>query len=300
MQTVNPERILHRHTRPPEAMPTDPNSWLARLAPRTTLGGAVSLLLLAAVAACASGRGPSGPAGDDEPGPVPGEEEPAREDAEDAATGPATVFLFDRSSSVPDQLLVQSRELTRRRIGELPGGGPLVVRGVGGGDDDGERWTVPRGWPGAGQEDFLPDVRERVVALTETSRRGREARSDLIGALDLLGEELDDGARAGAVVYVFSDMLQVGGDLDFEGSDPGSARAWLERRAEEGELPDLGGVCVVVVGAHEDTVRQRAARSFWEAYFRAAGAVLLPENYTGRMVHLPSDPCPSVGPSRSR
>lgn len=293
LQTLNPERILRPRHLPPDAMPTYPNSRLARPAPGTSLRGALSLVLLAAVAACASGRGPSGPAGDDEPAPAP-------EDAEAAATGPATVFLYDRSSSVPDQLLVQSRELTRRRIGELPGGGPLIVRGVGGEDDDGESWTVPRGWPAVGQEDFLPDVRERVVALTETARRGREARSDLIGALDRLGEELDDRARAGAVLYVFSDMLQVGGDVDFEGSDPGSARAWLERRREEGELPDLGGVCVVVVGAHEDTVRQRAARSFWEAYFRAAGAVLLPENYTGRMVRLPSDPCPSAGPSRSR
>lgn len=193
---------------------------------------------------------------------------------------------------MPDGLLAQSRELTRRRIGSLPGGGRLLVRGVGG-DDGGrvEGWTVPAGWPSGGSDGFLADVRNEVVALTETSRERRERRSDLLDALDALADELGERGRPGTVLYLFSDMLQVGGDLDFEAADVEAARAWLRERAAEGELPDLGGVCVVVVGAHEDTVRQRAVRSFWEEYFRAAGAELLPENWTGRMVRLPTAPC---------
>lgn len=257
----------------------------------------LSALGLVALAGCASGGGPADTPGTEEPDRAPAEAGPREDEA--AATGPTTVFLYDRSTSVSDGLLAQSRELTRRRLAELAAGGRVAVRGVGGEDDeDGESWILPAGWPERGAEELLPDVRERVVGLTGTSRGQRSGRSDLLEALEDLAEEMEGLDRRGSVVYLFSDMLQVGGDLDFEAADVEAARRWLREREAEGELPDLRGVCVVVVGAHEDTVRQRAVRSFWEDYFRAAGAVLLPENYTARMVRLPADPCPTAGPAR--
>lgn len=250
------ERRRGPEARPPSSVPA---AWPAALG---------ALLLLAAVAACAGSRR-----------------------GVDRAPANTVAFLFDRSSSVDGRLLLSARELTRRRLGALTPGDRLMVWSLDGDELESRSWRVPEAGPEG--EGFLGEVRERVVAVTDTAPYERRPGTKLLRALEELAEEIEHSPETGTVVYLFSDMLQVGSGLNFEAPDSEAPRAWVSEKTAAGDLPDLRGLCVVVVGPREDTVRDRNVRAFWEAYFRAAGADLAPENYAARMSRLPESPCPS-------
>ena len=69
---------------------------------------------------------------------------------------------------------------------------------------------------------------------------------------------------------------------------------WVQDALANGMMPDLRGVCVVVVGARIDTEASQRVKDFWADYFGATGATLRDENYMHRPVSLPSEPCPGV------
>jgi hypothetical protein len=95
-------------------------------------------------------------------------------------------------------------------------------------------------------------------------------------------------------VYLFSDMLQSGREIEMEGLRRMPAEDWVETRRASARLPDLDGVCVVVIGARIDTDASQKVKSFWSEYFKATGANLYDHNYSLRPVSLPLDPCPGV------
>ena len=68
----------------------------------------------------------------------------------------------------------------------------------------------------------------------------------------------------------------------------------LEAAAASGMLPDLRGLCVVIVGARVDTESAQRVKKFWIDYFEATGATLNGENYMHRPVSVPSGPCPGI------
>lgn len=212
----------------------------------------------------------------------------------DAPPDRTVTFLYDRSSSVEPRLLLSARELTRRHLQTLRAGDRLMVWALGG-DGDPDRWStrVPVGWPDGG-EDFVDDVRDRVVDVTDTTRHDRHPGSDLVRALEAFTEEMERHPDSRHVLYIFSDMLQVGRGLNFEAPDFRAPMEWLSEAASEGGLPALKGVCVVVLGPRGGTARDRHVRAFWEAFFQAAGAELAPENYTPRLSRLPEAPCPGL------
>ena len=66
---------------------------------------------------------------------------------------------------------------------------------------------------------------------------------------------------------------------------------WVSRQKAAGTLPDLSGLCVVVVGARVDTNASQRVKQFWDEYFEATGARLEDANYMLRPVTLPEYPC---------
>ena len=68
----------------------------------------------------------------------------------------------------------------------------------------------------------------------------------------------------------------------------------MEAAAANGMLPDLRGLCVVVVGARVDTEAAQRVKKFWIDYFEQTGATLRDENYMHRPVSVPAEPCPGI------
>jgi hypothetical protein len=94
-----------------------------------------------------------------------------------------------------------------------------------------------------------------------------------------------------STLYIFSGMLQSNRAIDMEGLRKMPPAGWVQRQKQTGTLPDLTGLCVVVVGARVDTDLSQPVKKFWDEYFEATGATLLDQNYTLRPVTLPEHPC---------
>jgi hypothetical protein len=76
-------------------------------------------------------------------------------------------------------------------------------------------------------------------------------------------------------------MLNATAEVNMERAGGIPSRAWIEARRGEGRVPDLGGVCVFVVGADVETSRGLRAREFWLAYLGAAGGRVPSGGYRG-------------------
>jgi len=67
--------------------------------------------------------------------------------------------------------------------------------------------------------------------------------------------------------------------------------SWVDQESSKGTLPDLAGLCIVVIGARVDNDASQRVKNFWNEYFEATGASLIDRNYTLRPVILPEHPC---------
>lgn len=215
------------------------------------------------------------------------------------------VFVFDRSASVPDYTLSLAHQLVEERLEQLSHRDRVAAFEV----LQRSRAEAPRRWSQSVPErrgephrdstvraDFLRDANLYLAEFGDTTGRREILETDLLSTLRDVAEELRTFGGGRATVYLFSDMLQSNPRMDMEKGEIPSA-AWVRAEAAEGGIPDLGGLCVVVVGARVDTERDRAVRDFWLAYLDAAGAGLRRENYLLRPGQLPADPCPE-GPGR--
>lgn len=251
------------------------------------IAGVVAALAAAALPACGGGETSAR---------EPGAEEPPT----------LAIFVYDRSTSISDYQLGLAQKLTRARIREVSHGDRIAAlevlqRSL---EEAPERWSqaVPeRKWPdqdvardSVRLQRFLDDAAVYLESFADTA--GRES----IDGTDLLSTMHDVAAQARgypsheAQLYIFSDMLQAGPGINMEGLRRMPPAGWVEDAEAEGRLPDLTGVCVMVVGAREDTNASQRVKQFWTAYFEATGAVLHDRNWTHRPVRLPVDPCPEV------
>lgn len=252
------------------------------------------LALAALSAACGEGPPPVRASGD--AGAEPGAEgRPARTLA---------IFVYDRSTSIPDYQLAAARRLTDRRVRDLGHGDRIAAmevlqRSLA---EPPRRWSQPvpeREFPGreiasdsVSRARFLRDTRDYLRAFTDTAGRGRINGTDLLSTLHDVAAHLRASPDREAVLYVFSDMLQVNRVMNLEGLRRPPPPDWVGTSDRAGKLPDLSGLCVVVVGARIDTEAAQTVKSFWEEYFRATGAELRGENWMYRPVLLPERPCP--------
>ncbi len=214
------------------------------------------------------------------------------------------IFAFDRSSSVQDHELRHAGGLTRERLGRLEHGDRFVAlevleRSL---DEEPKRWSerVPEArYPGqrtqrdsVARARFVRDAQAYIARFSDTEERERRSGTDILSTLHLVGEELRAHPDRSATLVLFSDMLQATRTMNMEGLVRMPPADWVRSQSENGALPDLTGLCVVVVGARNDTPGSRRVADFWEEYFQETGAVLRPENYAYRPVRIPERPCP--------
>lgn len=213
------------------------------------------------------------------------------------------VFVYDRSMSISDYQLELARDLTARRIatlhhGDRIAGVQILQRSLA---EPPLRWS---------QEIPLREFKDRKILQDSVTLRrfqkdasdylrsfsepeGRESimGTDLLSTFHDVAEELRAAPGHQATMYLFSDMLQSTPEINMEGMRRMPESGWVQAAVARGVLPDLRGLCVVVVGARVDTDPAQRIKSFWEEYFEATGAQLEDRNYMLRPIQLPDQPC---------
>lgn len=219
------------------------------------------------------------------------------------STPELVVFVYDRSSSIEDHQLELARQLTNERIRKLDHGDRIAAHELLqlSLDEPPKRWseTVPqRQWQEMAlsrdstiRARFLQDAQDYLVVFTDTTGRAEIDGTDILSTMHDVAADLRAAPNRQAVLYVFSDMLQSNRVIDMEGLRRMPPASWVSQEAAKGTLPDLTGLCVVVIGARVDTDASQRVKNFWDEYFEATGATLVDRNYTLRPVSLPEHPC---------
>jgi hypothetical protein len=219
------------------------------------------------------------------------------------STPELVIFVYDRSSSIEDHQLKLARDLTNDRIRKLDHGDRIAAHELLqlSLDEPPKRWseTVPqREWTDQAMSRdsvirarFLRDAQDYLVVFTDTTARSEIDGTDILSTMHDVAADLQAAPNRQAVLYVFSDMLQSNRTIDMEGLRRMPPSSWVTDQASKGTLPNLTGLCVVVIGARVDTEASQRVKSFWDEYFGATGAKMLERNYTLRPVTLPEHPC---------
>lgn len=253
---------------------------------RSVLAATAAAILLAAAGASACGEGDGGSTSEEANGP-----------------SDLVMFVYDRSASVPDYMLEIARKLTNDRITHLEHGDRIAALEM----LQRSLSEPPRRWTQAVPEEEFPDqevysdsvrlarfqrdAMDYLRRFTDTTDRSQIRNTDIFSSMHDAASIVQAYPEMRAVVYVFSDMLQSAGSIEMSGLREMPPSDWVEDQAREGQLPDLHSACIVVVGARVDSDAGQRVMGFWEDYFEAANAVLLPSNYMLRPVRLPVRPC---------
>ena len=119
--------------------------------------------------------------------------------------------------------------------------------------------------------------------------------TNIFDALSLAQRVFATYHRDRKVLVIFSDMIEESAQYNFRRKPPDitqTARI-IKRQQAAGNLPDLNGVEVYVVGAGEGTYSNlpssqiRAVEEFWLKYFKACGADLRKERYGSALLEAP-------------
>ena len=213
------------------------------------------------------------------------------------------VFAYDRSTSISGHQLEIARQLTNERIRKLNhddriAAHQLLQLSL---EEPPLRWTQdvpPREFEehalardSISRTRFLQDAQDYLIAFTDSVGRGDINGTDILSTLHDVAADVRAAPGRTAVLYIFSDMLQSTRTIEMEGLRGMPSAGWVQRQASAGTLPDLTGLCVVVVGARVDTNASQRVKRFWDEYFEATGARLESVNYMLRPVTLPEHPC---------
>ena len=258
--------------------------WSARARPRGVWALLSGLLLGFTLSACSDGAAADADTEADEPGEL-------------------AIFVYDRSWSIPDYSLELARDLTAQRLRTLDHGDRIAAlevlqRSLA---EPPKRWSqaVPeREFPGQDVPRdsvtlarFLRDARDYLVAYADTAGRREIMGTDLLSTLHDVAAEVRAAPDHRATMYLFSDMLQSTPEIEMEGMRRMPGPDWVDSAKAAGKLPDLEGLCVVVIGARVDTDAAQRVKEFWKEYFEATGAKLYDSNYMLRPVTVPERPC---------
>jgi hypothetical protein len=213
------------------------------------------------------------------------------------------VFVFDRSTSVKNHELEHAISLTRDRVSALDHGDRVVALELLelSLDEEPRRWSqkVPeRRYPdmrvrrdSLTKARFIRDARDYIARFGDHEGRDHISGTDILSTLHLVAAELQAFPSYRPTLVLYSDMLQANREMNMEGLVRMPPRGWVGTQASRGLLPDLEGLCVVVVGARNDTRTAQIVRDFWEEYFEETGAILHDRNYGYRPVQIPERPC---------
>ncbi len=214
------------------------------------------------------------------------------------------IFVFDRSTSIPNHSLTLSAQLANQRLDELTHGDQISAMQL----LQLSLAEPPRRWSqsvplrefenqkiasdSVSRARFLMDAKAYLRVFSDTAGREDINGTDILSTLHDVSEELRAYPNYRATLYLFSDMLQSNRQIDFEGLRKMPPPDLVEEYASKGMLPDLTGLCVVALGARVDTEASQRVKQFWFDYFRATGAQLMDHNYMLRPVRIPVNPCP--------
>jgi len=213
------------------------------------------------------------------------------------------ILVYDRSTSVTEAELQHYEEATRHRLDDLVHGDRIVAMQILelSLDEDPIRWAQdvpPREFrervmtrDSVARARFIQDARDYLTRFTDNEDRDDFLGTDILSTLHLVAAEAAAYPEHRATLIFFSDMLQANAVMNMEGLVRMPPAGWVQQQARMQTLPDLSGVCVVVVGARTDTPASQRVRSFWEEYFEVTGATLLPRNYQYRAVRIPERAC---------
>jgi hypothetical protein len=222
---------------------------------------------------------------------------------EDGRQAELLILVYDRSSSISEHELEHYQEATRSRLNDLHHGDHLVAFEI----LEQSLAESPTRWASSVPERefsdrvmqrdsvtrarYLQDARDYLTRFTNSEDREPAMGTDILSTLHLVANEVAGYPEHRATVVLFSDMLQANEVMNMEGLVRMPSANWIQNEANAGTLPDLSGVCVVVVGARVDTQASQRVRAFWEEYFETTGATLLDRNYQYRAVRIPARPC---------
>lgn len=209
-----------------------------------------------------------------------------------AAPAPRQITVaVDISGSRNAQELREEREMLDRVIDEARFRDRLILiqmheHGV---RQAAQRWadTMPAALresnPTAGDEARLANARHAahavVPAFFDSTRIGKVPQTDIFATLHTAAEYARDAAGRRPVLVLLSDMLQSADGVEMSRLDGVPNADWIRRRKAAGLVPNLTGVCVLVIGADFSTPLGVKVRKFWMDYFTVAGARLTEANY---------------------
>ncbi len=118
---------------------------------------------------------------------------------------------------------------------------------------------------------------KKVASGLERLKTSKLQNTAILDGLDLAERFFRKHPKAAKKLYLFSDMLEQSERLNMGDAnvklDKEGIESFIELEREQGLVPNLAGVRVVVCGAEApDSSTYRKVRAFWLAYLRAAGA----------------------------
>jgi hypothetical protein len=212
------------------------------------------------------------------------------------------VVGIDISGSRTQNELAESKQLLNALIDKLEVGDRLtLVEMYQGGKMPARQWSdstrQPRnpGKIGPSElrrlEDFKAIARMQAQILFDTTRAKEIRNTDILGTLVRAADYSRPASNTRRTLLLLSDMINDTPDVTMTTRDAIPTDAWIKHLSEEGRIPQLRDVCVLVSGADVSSARGAAIRSFWEKYFAAAGAHLDPENYRNMIANAGDVSC---------
>ncbi len=213
------------------------------------------------------------------------------------------VFVYDRSQSIQDHELAHWRELTRERLRSLDYGDRVVAielleQAL---SEEPLRWAtqIPeREFPdqlmprdSVAKARFVQDIQDYITKFSATEGRENIGGTDILSTMHLVEAEIQAQPNHRTTIVLFSDMLQANRVMNMEGLVRMPEENWIQEQVAQGTLPDLTGLCVVLIGPREDVSVFQVVKEFWTQYFEMTGATLNDQNYNYRPVSIPERPC---------
>ena len=227
---------------------------------------------------------------------------------EAADRGHSYIVGIDISGSRTKAELDESKQLLDALIGNLEAGDRLTLIEVyQGGREPARQWSssikAPRN-PGKltasdrrRVDDFKNIARMQSAILFDSARAKEIQSTDILGTLYRAADYAKASRNRGTTLLLLSDMMNETPDVQMTSTGGIPRDAWIRHLASAKRIPQLNGVCVVVVGADVSSARGAAIREFWNDYFEAAGTRVSPDNYRN-MISDPSEvSCSGLAPA---
>lgn len=222
---------------------------------------------------------------------------------ETADRGHSYIVGIDISGSRTKAELDESKQLLDALINRLEAGDHLTLIEVyQGGREPARQWSAniraPRN-PGKltasdrrRVEDFKNIARMQSAILFDSVRAKEILSTDIVGTLYRAADYAKASRNRGTTLLLLSDMINETPDVRMVNQHDIPRDAWIQRLASAKRIPQLHGICVVVVGADVSSARGAAIREFWDNYFQAAGTRVEQDNYRNMISDPAEVSCP--------